>query len=556
LNENQELIPVYNRRVETAGGEVTEIKNKVKLKVDLNGYESFIMAYVFPTKFDLILGRAWLKDESPNTDWSSDTWYINKGSTILKPIKNTHRDHSSLTSMSDLSYLISHKQADRYMKKGAESFLFCIQDLNSADVSTTESTENGDYWDELVKKFDDVFKDELPGLPPDRGIHHIIDTGDAKPISRPPFKMSPLELDELKKQIKELLDLGLIKPSTSPWGAPVLFVRKKPDPGSIGPGKLRMCIDYRALNKVTVKDSASLPRIDECLERLSGAKYFTSIDLKSGYHQLRIAPEDVDKTAFNTRYGKFCFNVLAFGLCNSPPTFQKMMNSVLADCLDRFALVYLDDILIWSNSLEEHKRHVEHVLTLLRKEKLIANLKKCNFGKKELIFVGFHISQNGVAPSHDKIKVIENWKKLTTVQHVRQFIGFAQFYKKFIKNFASIAAPLTDLTRGVGHKKRAIIWNDDCQKSFDTLKKLLANSPVLKIVDMHKPFKIEVDASDRGCGAVLYQPGDNPEDLWHPICFESKKFTDAESRYPAQERELLAIIYALRIVLPTIKFYN
>lgn len=240
---------------------MTEIKNKVKLKVSFNGYETVITAYIFPTKFDLILGRAWIKTESPNTDWSSDTWYINKGSTILKPIANAYKDHSALTSMSDLSYLISHKQAARYMKKGAESFLFCIQDLNAADVPASGSSENGNYWDALVKQFDDVFKDELPGLPPDRGIHHIIDTGNAKPISRTPFKMSPLELDELKKQIKELLALGLIQPSTSPWGAPVLFVRKKPDPGSNEPGKLRMCIDYRALNKVTAKDSASLPRI-------------------------------------------------------------------------------------------------------------------------------------------------------------------------------------------------------------------------------------------------------------------------------------------------------
>lgn len=521
IQDDQELIPVLNRRVETAGGEVSEIKYKINLKVDLNGYTTSIVAYVFPTKFDLILGRSWIKQEKPVPDWDNDIWVINKGSTQLKP--KIHKKHSSLTSISDLNYLISHKQADRYMKKGADGFLLCIQDVEMIDGIHSNKIGKDDYWKKLVQEFDEIFKTELPGLPPDRGIQHIINTGDARPISRPPFKMSPLELDELKAQIQELLKLGLIKPSSSPWGAPVLFVRKKPDPGSKEPGKLRMCIDYRALNKLTVRDSSSIPRPDECLERLVGAKYFTSIDLKSGYHQLRIADEDIDKTAFNTRYGKFAFLVLPFGLSNAPPTFQRLMNNVLADCLDKFALVYLDDILIWSDNWEQHKRHVRHVLELLRKEKLVVNLKKCNFGKKELTFVGFHISRNGIKPSPEKVKVLEHWPKLTNVQEVRQFIGFAQFYKRFIKDFASIAAPLTDLTRGSGHKKRPITWNSDCQRSFDTLKKVLTSNPVLKLVDMNKPFKIEVDASDRGCGAVLYQPDDNPELPWHPICFESKK---------------------------------
>ena len=166
--------------------------------------------------------------------------------------------------------------------------------------------------------------------------------------------------------------------------------------------------------------------------------------------------------------------------------------------------------------------------------------------RKSWFFVGFTISRKGVSPSQEKIKVVQNWPRLTNVQGVRQFIGFAQFYKRFIKDFATVAAPLTDLTRGIGPKKRSIVWSDDCQKSFDTLKKLLINSPVLQIVDMKKPFKIEVDASDRGCGAVLYQPGNDPKELWHPVSFESKKFSDAETRYPAQERELLGIIYALR----------
>lgn len=195
IKNNEELIPVFNRKVETAGGEISEIKYKTNLKVNLNGYETTILAYVFPTKFDLILGRSWLKQEEPTPDWANDIWIINKGSIELKPnIHYTNKKHSSLTSISDLSYLISHKQADRYMKKGADSFLLCIQDsvIEKCMATTSEEGDDTDYWDKLIKEFVDIFKTELPGLPPDRGIHHIINTGESKPILRPPFKMSPL----------------------------------------------------------------------------------------------------------------------------------------------------------------------------------------------------------------------------------------------------------------------------------------------------------------------------------------------------------------------------
>ncbi|KAG1035859.1 hypothetical protein G6F43_013161 [Rhizopus delemar] len=358
------------------------------------------------------------------------------------------------------------------IRKGANGCLLYLKTSNVDESYSVDSvTKSGldDSWDSLVKQYTDVFRDELPGLPPDRGINHVINTGDASPVNRQPFKMSPAELDEQRRQLKELLSLGLIRPSSSPWGAPVLFVRKKD-------GAMRMCIDYRALNKLTVRNKHPLPRIDECLDRLKGAQYFTSLDLKSGYHQVRIAPEDVPKTAFNTRYGQFEFLVLPFGLTNAPPTFQSLMNRVLGDYLDRFALVYLDDILIFSKTKEEHQRHVKHVLDLLRAEKLIANLKKCEFGKKELIFVDFKITPSGILPSPLKVNVIRDWPRLQNVQEVRQFMGLAQHYRRFIPNFASIASPLTDLTRGIGPKKRPIVWTSECQASFDKIKELLTSA--------------------------------------------------------------------------------
>ena len=529
-------LPVYDRQVETAGGETTEITKKVSMNVTVNGFTGTVAAYVFPTKFDLILGRAWLKEVNPQPDWATDCWTIYDNGNKIKLVP-CNDDRNTTSAHPRLSYLISHKQADRSLKQGGEGFLMY---LNTTELNDKKSILVEDkYWSKLVKEFTTVFRDELPGLPPNRDVTHVINTGDAKPVSRPPFKMSPAELDELQKQIKELLSLGLIRPSASPWGAPVLFVRKKT-------GEMRMCVDYRAVNKLTTRNNHPLPRIDECLDRLKGASHFSSLDLKSGYHQVRINPEDVPKTAFNTRYGQFEFLVLPFGLTNAPPTFQSLMNRVLGDCLDKFALVYLDDILIFSETEEDHKKHVRHVLNRLKDAQLIANLKKCEFGKRELIFVGFKITPDGILPSPSKVDAVKNWPVLNNVQEVRQFMGLAQHYRRFIPGFASIAAPLTDLTRGTGPKKRPITWTNECQVAFDHIKKLLTSAPVLQVPDMIKPYRIETDASDFGCGAVLLQPGDDENSPWHPIAYESKKFSAAEKNYPAQERELLGIIHALR----------
>ncbi|KAJ8663631.1 hypothetical protein O0I10_000879 [Lichtheimia ornata] len=295
----------------------------------------------------------WFKHVQPIPDWRHDTWQIKQGNHIhiLTPSRKRQ--------IPDLAYLLNRRYDGTF--------------------------------DTLVHEYADVFRNELPGLPPDRDIEHVIDTGDAQPINRHPFKMSPLELDELRRQLAELQTLGLIEPSNSPWGAPVLFVRKKD-------GSMRLCIDYRALNAVTRRNAHPLPRIDECLERLGGARFFSSIDLKSGYHQVRIRPEDVPKTAFNTRYGAWQWKVLPFGLTNAPPTFQKMMNSILGDFLDKFALVYLDDILIFSRTKEDHLKHVPNGVGSFASPKLYANLKKCEFNKTEL-GCRLQVSAQGILPS-------------------------------------------------------------------------------------------------------------------------------------------------------------
>ncbi|KAG2190788.1 hypothetical protein INT47_000170 [Mucor saturninus] len=516
---------IPGRSVETAGGHSIRINQKATLPLSLNGYADTVDAFVFPTKFDLILGRTWLQQAKPIPDWHHDHWILRKDGQeiVLRP-------HGTRPMKPHLAYLISAKQVQKLSRREeAECFLLHIK--------SPKETTNDEQWMKLVKEFDDVFQDGLPGLPPNRDVQHVINTGDAYPVNKPPFKMSPRELDELKKQLKELLDLGLIRPSSSPWGAPILFVKKKN-------GEMRMCVDYRALNKVTVRNNHPLPRIDECLERLHGANHFTSLDLRSGYHQVKIQESDVPKTAFNTRYGQYEFLVLPFGLTNAPPTFQHLMNKVLGDCLDKFALVYLDDILIFSKTPTEHEEHVRHVLNQLREAKLIANFKKCEFNKKELTFLGFNVSAQGILPSPDKVKTVQEWTPPTNVQEVRQFIGLAQHYRRFIPGFAGIASPLTDLTKGTGPKRRPVVWTDTCQTSFDILKDKLSSAPVLLAPNMDKPFRIETDASDFGVGAVLMQEDD--EGIWKPLAFESKKLSNAERSYPAQERELLGILHALR----------
>lgn len=385
----------------------------------------------------------------------------------------------------------------------------------------------------LLSQFKDVFPDELPpGLPPSREVDHCIELiPGSVPPSRPTYRLSASELIELKKQLEELMKAGFIQPSKSPFGAPILFVKKKD-------GTMRMCIDYRALNNITIKNSYPLPRVDELFDRLQGAKYFSKIDLRSGYHQIRIQPEDVPKTAFRTRYGHYEFLVLPFGLTNAPGTFMHLMHQSFRRFLDDFVLVFLDDILIFSKTLEEHERHVKQVLEVLRQEKLYAKESKCEFFKEEVEFLGHIVGRNGIRMMQDKVQAVNEWPVPTRVTDVRAFLGTAGYYRKFIKDFSKISAPLSDLTKDDVTFK----WGTEQQTSFDSLKKAIAAGPVLVLPDPKLPFVVHTDASGFAVGAVLQQDQGNG---LQPIAFLSKKMLPAETRYPVHEQELLAIINAL-----------
>ena len=293
----------------------------------------------------------------------------------------------------------------------------------------------------LLTEFADVFAPLPAGLPPARKVDHAIklEPG-AEPAWRPTYRMSPLELQEVKKQLDDLLAKGWIQPSVSPYGAPILFVRKKE-------GSLRMCVDYRALNKQTIKNRYPLPRTDELLDQLHGAAVFSKIDLQSGYHQVRVAEDDVYKTAFRTRYGHFEFKVLPFGLTNAPATFMSFMHDVLRPYLDEFVVVFLDDILIFSKNEAEHLAHLKLVLQKLREHHLFAKLSKCAFCLQEVEFLGHIVTKDGIRMDEGKIAAVRDWPTPACVRDVRSFHGLVNYYRKFIRDFSRLSAPLTDLTK-------------------------------------------------------------------------------------------------------------
>ena len=390
-----------------------------------------------------------------------------------------------------------------------------------------------DGLDKILSDFADMFPEQLPkGRPPKREVEFEIKTEPgAAPPNRPPYRLSPKEHEELQAQIEDLLAQGHIRPSQSPYGTPILFVPKKD-------GRWRMCIDYRALNKQTIKDRYPLPRIDDLLDRLGKAKYFSTIDLASGYHQIAMKEDDIPKTAFRTHRGHFEFVVMPFGVSNAPATFQRLMNKVFAKELDAFILVYLDDILVFSQTKEEHLEHIRTALGRLRDAKIYARLHKCEFFKDKVEYLGFDVSARGVQPSPDKVRAVVEWPKPSSVKDVRSFLGLAGFYRRFIKNFSLKARPLTELTRDDAVWR----WEEPQEMAFKTLKRSLVTAPVLHMPNFDLPFVLTTDASAVSIGGILEQ--DFGSGL-QPVAYESKKLSPAEMRYSAYERELLGIVWAI-----------
>ncbi|RLN13363.1 hypothetical protein C2845_PM09G08930 [Panicum miliaceum] len=429
--------------------------------------------------YDAILGYDWLKLHSPMTcNWDEySVQFQERG----KQIKLQGIQPSALT--------VSQLTVDNLVRLHKGNDVWALAMVNFVEPVNSDPSEV----DTLLQEFEDVFSKPTT-LPPQRIYDHTIPLlPEIVPVNSKPYRYSPLHKDEIERQVKELLQAGLISHSTSPFASPVLLVQKKD-------GSWRFCVDYRRLNSLTVKNRFPLPIIEEILDELAGTKFFSKLDMTAGYHQIRMAEEDEHKTAFKTHHGHFQFKVMPFGLTNAPATFQCVMNEILQPFLRKFVLVFLDDILIYSPSWESHLQHLRAVLSQLRSHQFYLKSSKCSFAQSQIEYLGHIISQDGVATDSTKTAAMLKWPTPTTVTELRGFLGLTGYYRRFVKNYGVVAKPLTNLL-----KKNQFSWSAAADQAFYNLKQLMSSTPVLAIPDFTLPFTIETDACSTGVGAVLMQ---------------------------------------------------
>ena len=481
--------------------------------------------------YDAILGVPWLAAHDPLIGWKNRSISVRNAKGVPRLIKPLEciEDQPQPKGLATLS-LNSLRKAHR---RGEIDELFVVMAKPTADANGAPPREDPAA-EALLAEFADVFPDKLPpGLPPKRGVEHAIELkpGARPPPVRPLRHQSSKDLAVFEEYTRELIAAGQLRVSNSPYGAMALIVRKKD-------GTPRVVVDYRGLNEITVKNKYPLPLMDEMFDRVHGARYFTKIDLRSGFHQIGMAEADIEKTAFRTRYGSFEYLVLPMGLCNAPGTFMQLMNSTFRDLLDKSVLVFLDDILVFSRTKEEHIKHVREVLVRLRAQKLYAKRSKCEFFRSEVEFLGHRIGANGLSVSQDKVQAVRDWPTPKNVHDVRSFLGLAGFYRRFVKDFSKIALPITELTK---EKTTPFVWGQRQQQAFDALKAALCSAPVLLTPDPSKPYTLNCDACDYAVGATLQQDHGNG---LQPVAYMSRKLKPAEINYDTREKEFMALVDA------------
>ncbi|KAI3686867.1 hypothetical protein L1987_80556 [Smallanthus sonchifolius] len=501
--------------VEIANGKSITINSVIRdCNLELNNHEfSVDLLPMQLGSFDIIIGMDWLSKHHAEVICYEKCIRIPlpSGDTLVifgkKPCRGLQ--------------LMSCTLAQKYLRKKYVAFLAHVVDTKDKGKKLQDIL--------IIRDFPKVFPEDLPGLPPPRQVEFRIDlVPGATPVAKAPYRLAPSEMQELASQLQELLSKGFIRPSHSPWGAPVLFVKKKD-------GSFRMCIDYRELNRLTIKNRYPLPRIDDLFDQLQGSTCFSKIDLCSGYHQLRVLDEDIPKTAFRTRYSRYEFMVMPFGLTNAPAVFMDLMNRVCKPYLDKFMIVFIDDILIYSKTKAEHEQHIRLILELLKKEQLYAKFSKCEFWLKEVQFLGHIVNDKGIHVDPAKIEAVKNWSTPKTPTEIRSFLGLAGYYRRFISNFSKIAVPLTALT----HKGKPYEWGPKQEKAFQTLKHKLCNAPILTLPSGNDDFVVYCDASNQGLGCVLMQRG-------QVITYASRQLKIHEKNYTTHDLELGAVIFALK----------
>jgi hypothetical protein len=477
----------------------------------------------------ILLGRPWLFDRKVMHDGHLNTYTFSKdGKKItLAPLSPSQLHKSKpQTAQTHSDLLLAFSEP--LLKASLHEFRAFKEWLLTALEETEAPAHTHPLAMALLDRFAHVFPEDIPpGLPPKRTIQHHIDLipGAILP-NKPAYRMNPKETMEIQRQVAELVSKGLVRESLSPCAVPALLVPKKD-------GSMRMCVDSRAINKITIKYRHPIPRLEDMLDELHSSCVFSKVDLRSGYYQIRIREGDEWKTAFKTKGGLYEWLVMPFGLSNAPSTFMRLMNQVFRPYIGRFVVVYFDDILIYSKSEEEHHDHLSQIMEVLEREKLFGNLKKCTFFTNEVTFLGYIVTAHGIKVDESKVEVIRSWPTPKSIHDVRSFHGLASFYRRFIRNFSSIMAPMTEVIKGSSFQ-----WNSKAQSAFEEIKSKLTQAPVLALPCFDKVFEVECDASGVGIGGVLTQEG-------RPLAFFSEKLCDSRRKYSTYDKEFYAIIRSL-----------
>ena len=411
-------------------------------------------------------------------------------------------------------------------------------DISIAKASSNVPKEEIVRVEQLLKEYSSLFVSSPDKLTRTNVVSHGVDTGTSSPIKQRAYRVPHTRKKVITDHVRDMLEKKIIEPSSSPWASPVVLVGKKD-------GTIRFCIDFRKLNSVTKKDTYPLPRIDDTLDVLGEAKVFSTLDLFSGYWQVPLKEEDKEKTAFVSHEGLYQFTVMPFGLTNAPATFQRMMEVVLSGLLFESCLVYIDDVIVFGDSYESHYQKLRKVLDRLHRANLKLKPKKCSFLQHEVTYLGHVVGGSRIKPDSSKIDKVSNFPAPKSVTEVKSFLGLCSYYRKFIKNFASVAYPLNRLTR----KNVKFVWDNNCQEAFNKLKNLLVCAPVLRLPDFSRQFILQTDASNYAIGAVLSQIIDGQE---HPIAFASRQLNGAEEKYATIEKEALAIKFGIQMYRPYI----
>ena len=527
-------LPYADRQVSDLSGVGSKrVKSLGKLDLNIEATSTFGERHAVKQRFDaveaegydLLLGFPWLEEANPLVDWKNRTWSYWTGQAHL---------------------LLEKPEAFvRHLEEGSQLYVMLPDGGDQTGAASGPRVRTLAAEQDLLPAYDDfkdVFSEDAAGILPETSEYdHAIDVaGGEQPPFGPLYSLSEKELSVLRQYLDSSLKKGWIRESQSPAGAPILFTPKED-------GTLRLCVDYRGLNKITVKNRYPLPRIDEMLDRLSNSQIFTKIDLRDAYHRIRIKRGDEWKTAFRTRYGHFEYKVMPFGLTNAPATFQSYIHRALRGLIDVTCIVYLDDILIFSQDLESHQRAVREVLARLRKWALYAKRSKCHFHVSEVEFLGYIVGNRGVRMDASRVATVAEWPIPKSFHDVQVFLGFANFFRRFIYGYSRIARPLTGLLVGSvkGKKRGQFTWTDDAAQAFRALKTAFQEAPLLGHFDPSKPIRVDTDASMYAIAGVLLQPCGESADhkgQYRPVAYYSRKLIPAEVRYDIHDQELLALV--------------